>query len=68
MNTSDKLAYSPTEAHQALGIGRSLLWRLLQNSEIKSIKLGSRRLIPADELHRFLASLPAANDNDAASS
>lgn len=47
--------FSIREAAQRLGIGRSLLYRLLDAGEIKTAKIGARRLIPADALNEFIA-------------
>lgn len=54
------LCYAPADAANALGIGRSTLFGLLARGEIKARKLGTRTLISADELHRYVASLPEA--------
>lgn len=49
-----KLAYSVDEAAEQLGIGRTMMFRLLRNGEIHSLKIGSRRLVRHCELERFL--------------
>jgi len=50
-----KLAYSIPEAAQALGIGRTLAIKLVQQGQLRSIKLGRRRLVPAEALEELLA-------------
>lgn len=55
-----KLCFSPAEAAKALGIGRSTLFDLLARGEIKARKLGTRTLIPAAELSRYVEDLPEA--------
>lgn len=54
-----KLAYSPGEACSTLSIGRTVLFDLLRRNEITSIKIGRRRLIPAESLEAYLARLVA---------
>jgi excisionase family DNA binding protein len=55
-----QLSYSPNDAAKVLGIGRSTLFNLLAHGQIAARKLGTRTLIPAAELERYLASLPQA--------
>jgi excisionase family DNA binding protein len=43
------------DARHHLGVGRSLVKRLLATGEVRSVKVGSRRLIPIAELDRFIA-------------
>ncbi len=38
-----------------LGIGRTLMYDLLKQGKLRSIKLGSRTLIPETELQRLIA-------------
>ena len=52
-----RLAYSPSEGAQVLGISRSKIYELIAAGDLKVIKLGSRTLVPHSELLRFLASL-----------
>lgn len=58
--TPEKLCFSPVEAAKAIGIGRSTLFALLARGELKARKLGTRTLIAASELQRYVESLPAA--------
>lgn len=53
----DKLAYTMAEALYATGLGRSTLYVLISEKKLRTIKVGSRTLIPADSLRGFLASL-----------
>jgi len=46
---------------EATNLSRSTLYHLISTGEIESIKVGSRRLIPAESLDRFIESLKAAN-------
>lgn len=54
------LCYSPADAVKVLGIGRSTLFSLLAQGELTARKLGTRTLITAAELERYVASLPRA--------
>ena len=45
-----KLAYSVEEAAEALGVSRSLIYRLIHQSGFPSVKLRGRRLISAELL------------------
>ena len=49
----------PEEAARILGIGRTMLFSLLANGELRSFRLGRRRLIARAELQRFLDTLTA---------
>jgi excisionase family DNA binding protein len=54
-----RLAYSPSEGAQVLGISRSKIYELIAADDLKVIKLGSRTLILHSELVRFIRSLGA---------
>jgi excisionase family DNA binding protein len=49
------LLLSIEDARRALAVGRSLVKRLVATGEIRSLKLGSRRLIPLAEVERYVA-------------
>ena len=51
----DRMAYSPGEVRKFLGIGETLVYELLAQGKIRSIKAGRRTLIPAAALDEFLA-------------
>jgi excisionase family DNA binding protein len=51
-----KLAYSPEEAAQVLGICRDTVYRLLKRGLIKSSSALRHKLIPHVEIERFLRS------------
>lgn len=48
------LAVSPNEAARLCGIGRTTLYAALSSGELKSIKIGTRRLITMDALRDWL--------------
>lgn len=53
-----KLAYTVIEAAQALGIGRTFLWRLISEGKIPTRRIGARVIIAAPDLQAFVAALP----------
>lgn len=50
----DRLTHSIEQAARALGVGRSLVFTLLKEGQLKSIRVGKRRLILTTELQAFL--------------
>ena len=50
-----RLAFSPEEAAELLGISRELLFDLLRTGQLKSVKAGRRRLISRANIDAFLA-------------
>ncbi len=55
-----KLTFTMKEASTALGVGKTTLYAAIADGRLAAVKLGNRTLIPADALHGWLASLPAA--------
>jgi excisionase family DNA binding protein len=49
-----RLAFSPDEVAEMLGLSRELLNDLLRTAELQSVKAGRRRLIPRYHLAQFL--------------
>jgi excisionase family DNA binding protein len=49
-----RMAVSPAEASRVSGLGRSTIYVALSKGELKSLKIGKRRLIMTDELRRYL--------------
>jgi excisionase family DNA binding protein len=47
------IAHSIADAARSLGIGRTKLYELIGQGEIAVVKIGSRTLIPHDELVAF---------------
>ena len=48
------LAVSPNEAARLCSIGRTTLYAALSSGELKSVKIGTRRLITMDALREWL--------------
>jgi excisionase family DNA binding protein len=55
---AERLAYSPDEAAELLGISRELVHNLLRTGQLGSVKAGRRRLIGKHHLEAFLAGEP----------
>ena len=53
-HTAQILAVSPDEAARLCGIGRTTLYAALSSGELKSVKIGTRRLIMLDALRDWL--------------
>jgi len=51
---AERLAYSPDEAAELLGISKELVHDLLRTGELGSVKAGRRRLIGRNHLEAFL--------------
>lgn len=59
---SEKLSYTIAEAVAVSGVSRSTLYRAMKAGDLQARKRGRTTLFMADELRRWLESLPAAND------
>lgn len=52
-----RLMYRPEEAAEALAIGRTRVYAALAAGELRSVRVGRSRRIPADALREYLAGL-----------
>lgn len=52
-----RLLLTPTEAAQALGIGKSKLYELMRAGAVESVRIGAARRIPADALESYIRTL-----------
>jgi len=52
------LAYTVPDACKAAGFGRTTLYELIAAGRVRAMKAGTRTLIEAESLRRYLASLP----------
>ena len=50
----ERLLLRPTEAAEAIGIGRSKVYELLARGELPSVKIGSSVRVPLDELRAWV--------------
>lgn len=48
-------AYSVDNFAHVIGLSSSLVWELVSDGRVKSVKIAGRRLIPATEVTRLLA-------------
>jgi excisionase family DNA binding protein len=49
-----RISYGVEEAAEAIGLGRSTLYELMRKGTLRFVKVGTRRLIPADALRALL--------------
>lgn len=56
---ANRLAVSPFEAGQVMGLSRDTVYKLMNDGTIASVKLGGRRLIRTSELRRLLGEVEA---------
>ena len=54
-NVQEPLAYNVRKARELAGIGRTKFYALIRSGELRTRRVGSRHLVPAEELKRFLA-------------
>ena len=57
----EPLAYRIPDAGRITGLGNTKLYELIGKGVLDARKAGSRTLITAESLHRYIASLPKAN-------
>ena len=50
----NRMAYSITEAADALGISRGMVYKLIEQGQLKVAKIGRLRRIATAEINRFL--------------
>ena len=58
----EPLNYPVEVAAWTLGIGRSTIWELIRKGLIGTVKIGRRRFVPREEVHRARRGLPHSND------
>jgi excisionase family DNA binding protein len=54
-----KAAFTMKEAGEALRVGQTKIYALIKTGELRTRKLGRRRLVLADDLNKFLEELPS---------
>jgi excisionase family DNA binding protein len=59
---NEKLLLTVDQAAERLSVGRSLLYTRLLRGDLRSVKVGRRRLVPAAALDQFIEQLERAND------
>ncbi len=58
----DKMLLTPTEAADALGIGRSKVYKLVRAGTLASVRIDSCRRIPLEDLTAMIARLRGSGD------
>jgi excisionase family DNA binding protein len=53
------LLFNVRDAARLLGLGRSKFYELLSTGEVRTVRVGRRRLVPADALTEYVARLTA---------
>ena len=51
---SGPLAVSPAEAGRLVGVGRTTIYGAISSGELRSLKIGTRRLVAVDALREWL--------------
>jgi excisionase family DNA binding protein len=62
----DRRAFSIDEFGRTYGLGRSLTYTLLKEGKLQGVKVGRKRLIPADAAEAWLAGLSEPQAEQAA--
>lgn len=55
----ERLAYTPAEAAEAMGMGESTIFKLIREGELTAVRYGTRTLVRKEELAAFLDRLEA---------
>ena len=53
----DQLLLTPENAAELLAVGRTKLYELLRAGDLRSVKIGKSRRIPAEAVHEYVACL-----------
>lgn len=66
MNTAlnDRITISVDEVMSATGIGRTLVYQLIADGSLRSLKLGKKRLVITESLLELIANLESYGDLD----
>jgi excisionase family DNA binding protein len=51
----ERLAYSPQEAADILGLSNSTVERMIRSGTVRTVKIRARRIIPVTEIEKLLA-------------
>ena len=54
-DTTTPLVHQIPQACRRLGVAKTSIYALIKGGELRSIKIGSRTLIPESELQRFVS-------------
>lgn len=59
----ERVLLSVDEAAERLGIGRTLMFRLVRNGEIESVRIGRLRRVPVSAINEYAARLVHSTSN-----
>jgi excisionase family DNA binding protein len=60
------IVFAVEEAARALGIGRTLMYRLISTGAVESVTIGRLRKVPVDALHAYVRQLRTRPRDEAA--
>lgn len=55
---TEQLACSPKEAARILGLGQTTIWALIKVGRLRSVKIGTRRLVDVQSMRELLNPSP----------
>ena len=58
---TEKLLYAIPQAAEQLSVSSRVLERLIADGEVDTVKIGRRRLVPAEALARYVEKVKAAS-------
>ncbi|MBM7090234.1 helix-turn-helix domain-containing protein [Streptomyces sp. S12] len=61
-----RILYPTDEVAQQLGVGMTTAKALIKSGELRSVKIGRSRRVPADALHEYVQRLDAEQNGDGA--
>jgi len=61
---SDRISYGISEAAKVCGLGKTLIYEKIGSGELRSVKVGTRRLIMHSDLVSFIAGHHVPIDSD----
>jgi excisionase family DNA binding protein len=62
----ERVMFTVEEAAQQLGVGRTLMYRLIRTQEVESVRIGSLRRVPASAIQDYAARLVNGTPNSTA--
>ncbi len=59
--TATRMLYDINETGQALSVGRTMVYKLIESGDLTPVKIGRRCLIPADAIENYIERLRASD-------
>ena len=53
--STERVALSVNEAAESLGVGKSLIWKMVNQGTIRTVRAGHRVLVPVSVVEEFLS-------------